>query len=62
MALSMSSAGLKVITEGKIAGKMAFDIIDRVPQINVNEGRKLLREQVQGRIELRNVTFRYPSK
>lgn len=38
MALGMASPQLKSITEGRVAGKMAFDIIDRVPKIKLDEG------------------------
>jgi ATP-binding cassette subfamily B (MDR/TAP) protein 1 len=58
----MASPQLKSVTEGKVAGKMAFDIIERVPQINANEGRVVKREEIRGRLELKDVFFRYPSK
>jgi Ni,Fe-hydrogenase maturation factor len=31
--LGMATPNIKAITEGKVAGKMAFDIIDRKPLI-----------------------------
>jgi hypothetical protein len=34
MALGMASPNIKAVTEGRVAGKMTFDIIDRVPSIN----------------------------
>jgi ATP-binding cassette, subfamily B (MDR/TAP), member 1 len=62
MSLGMASPQLKSITEGKVAGKMAYDIIDREPLIKANLGKVVSRDQIKGRIELRNVSFRYPSK
>ena len=62
MSLGMSSPQIKSITEGRVAGKMAYDIIDREPVIKLDQGVKLNEGAVRGRIELRNVSFRYPSK
>jgi hypothetical protein len=31
--IGMAAPNMKAITEGKVAGKQAFDIIDRVPSI-----------------------------
>jgi ATP-binding cassette subfamily B (MDR/TAP) protein 1 len=39
---------------------MAYDIIDREPAIKLDHGVKT--GEVKGRLELKNVTFRYPSK
>ena len=62
MSLGMAAPQLKSITEGQVAGKMAYDIIERVPQIKVDEGERFDEKKLSGRIELKNVTFRYPSK
>lgn len=32
--VGMATPNLKAVAEGKVAGKMAFDIIDRKPQID----------------------------
>lgn len=61
MSLGMASPQLKSITEGKVAGKMAYDIIERKPEISLEEGAPI-DQPVTGRLEFRNVTFRYPSK
>jgi ATP-binding cassette subfamily B (MDR/TAP) protein 1 len=38
-ALGMAGPNFKAVSEGKVAGKMAFDIIDRKPAIPPNEGK-----------------------
>jgi len=54
---------MKAINEGKIAGKMAYDVIDGVPKVNVNKPGKLVkREEMRGNIEFKNVSFTYPSR
>ena len=35
--LGMASPNIKAVSEGKSAGKMAFDIIDRDPNIKLND-------------------------
>jgi hypothetical protein len=37
--LGLAAPNFKSLTEGKVAGKMAYDIIERVPEININENR-----------------------
>jgi hypothetical protein len=32
--MGMATPNIKAVTEGRVAGKMAFDIIDRVPDID----------------------------
>ena len=51
------------IKGAKVAGKMAFDVIDHVPGIQANEkGTKILkREEMKGKIEFEDVCFNYPS-
>ena len=55
---------MKSITEGTVAGKMAYDIIDREPLIKLDDPTSIIIDEnkVRGRLELRNITFRYPSK
>jgi len=64
MSLGFAAPQLKSITEGKVAGKMAYDIIDRVPQIKIDDpiSIKINKKYVKGRIELRNINFHYASK
>jgi hypothetical protein len=33
--MGMAGSNIKAVTEGKVAGKMAFDIIERIPPINL---------------------------
>ena len=62
----MGSAGphIRAVTEGKIAGKLAHDVIDHVPAIQPNEiGKELVNHKtIQGSIEFRSVNFKYPSR
>ena len=60
--LGLAAPNFKALTEGKVAGKMAYDIIDRIPEINSNDSRGKIIEAPKGRIEFKNVTFTYPSR
>lgn len=54
---------VKALTEGRIAGKLAYEILDNNPKIDSRKGgKKVTREQMQGRIEFKNVNFSYPSR
>lgn len=57
----MATPNIKAIAEGKAAGKMAYDIIDRKPQINQDDplSKKI---GLKGKIEFKNVSFIYPSR
>jgi len=63
---SVGSAGppFVALTEGKVAGKMAFDVIDQKPGIETNDPSKTTfeKEKHSGDLTLSNVTFRYPTK
>jgi ATP-binding cassette subfamily B (MDR/TAP) protein 1 len=61
-ALGMSTPNFKAISEGKIAGKMAYDIIERKSAIPIDDpnGKKL--DDLKGRIEFKNVSFTYPTR
>jgi ABC-type multidrug transport system fused ATPase/permease subunit len=54
---------MKAVAEGRVAGKLAFDIIDRKPNIdqdkNVGKGTV---DNLKGAIEFKNVDFFYPSR
>ena len=54
----------KAISEGQIAGKLAYDVINNVPKVVSNEkGSKVLtRDQLSGKYEFKNVNFSYPSR
>jgi len=45
-----------------VAGKIVFDIIDRVPLIKLDEPGKKEVKTLNGLIEFKNVTFAYPSR
>lgn len=54
---------VKALTEGKIAGKLAYDTIDFKPKVDPNDkGTVLNPKTVQGYIEFRNVDFSYPTR
>lgn len=57
--LGMATPNIKAITEGRVAGKMAYDIIERVPEILIDDPstERLIKENVRGKIEFKNVTF-----
>ncbi len=59
--IGMATPNIKAIAEGKAAGKMAYDIIDRKPQINQDDplSKKI---GLKGKIEFKNVSFIYPSR
>ena len=63
MGLSQAAPHIVALTEGKVAGTMAFSIIDHKSKIQPDEkGTKVLKvDEVKGKIELKNVNFRYPS-
>ncbi|CDW88003.1 abc transporter family protein [Stylonychia lemnae] len=62
MSIGMATPNVKAIAEGKVAGKMAFDIIDRVPRIRMDDPSYEKVGDLKGQIEFRNVTFTYPSR
>jgi hypothetical protein len=35
--LGLAAPNMKALTEGRVAGKMAYDIIERVPEINPDD-------------------------
>ena len=60
-ALAGIAPNFKFVAEGKAAGKLAFDVIDRKPTIDADkEDGKLI--DLKGSIEFRNVDFFYPSR
>ena len=54
----------KAIGDGRIAGKLAYDVIDYVPKVISDEKgtKEVKREEVQGLIEFKDIVFKYPSK
>ena len=61
MALGMTSPSMKALSEGKVAGYSAFQIIDRVPKIDVEEQNKQ-KLTFKGHIEFKDVKFKYPTR
>lgn len=51
---------MKSISEGRVAGKAAFDVIDREPEIKLGSGEKGF--EVQGEVQFKNVSFNYPTR
>jgi ATP-binding cassette, subfamily B (MDR/TAP), member 1 len=60
--LGMAAPNIKVVTEGRVAGKTAYDIIDREPKIKMDDALAKPIGDVLGKIEFKNVTFRYPTR
>lgn len=60
--VGMATPNLKAVAEGRVAGKMAYDIIDRKPSIEQDEPNTVKLENIKGDIEFKNVSFHYPSR
>lgn len=58
----MATPNIKAVTEGRVAGKMAYEIIDRVPSIKLEEPNSIKLKTVDGKIEFKNVFFNYPTR
>ena len=62
-ALAGSAQNMKVITEAKIAGKMAYDVIDAKPDVDPTlKGKKVEKDKMQGAISFKKVNFTYPTR
>jgi len=48
------------LTEGKIGGKLAYDVIDHKPVVNANVGETF--QIGAGKIEFKDIDFRYPTR
>lgn len=60
--LGLAAPNFKALTEGRVAGKMAYDVIERRPRILLEEPGAKKVSQLKGHIEFRNVSFTYPSR
>jgi ABC-type multidrug transport system fused ATPase/permease subunit len=60
--LGLAAPNFKALTEGRVAGKMAYDIIERQPAIPLNDVNAQKVSDVKGTIEFKNVTFTYPTR
>jgi ATP-binding cassette subfamily B (MDR/TAP) protein 1 len=63
MSLATAGQNIPAISGAKVAGKMAFDIIDHVPGVQSDEKGSMVvkREEMKGKIEFEKVCFNYPS-
>ena len=59
--MGLAAPNMKSVTEGRVAGKLAFDIIDREPAIDQDKPGKPVND-LKGEIEFKNVSFFYPSR
>jgi ABC-type multidrug transport system fused ATPase/permease subunit len=54
---------IAAIAEGRIAGKLVYNVIDHVPNVDVDApGHKVKREELKGEIVLKDVCFNYPTR
>ena len=55
---------VKSISEARVAGNLAFEVIDHTPSIvgNDESAKKVDRETCKGRIEFKDVNFTYPTR
>ena len=60
--MGASGPNVKAIFEGKIAGKLAYDVIDRKPKITLDDPEAKSVRNLKGKIEFKNVSFSYPSR
>ena len=60
--VGLATPNIKAVTDGRVAGKLAFDIIDRKPAIDQDQPGKKSIEGLKGEIEFKNVNFYYPSR
>lgn len=58
----MATPNIKAVSEGKVAGKMAYDIIDRKPAILLDDPKASRVKDIEGRIEFKDVSFTYPTR
>jgi ATP-binding cassette subfamily B (MDR/TAP) protein 1 len=62
MSLGLAAPNIKAVTEGRVAGKSAYEIIDRMPNILLDSKEYSNIGEINGKIEFKNVTFRYPTR
>ncbi len=60
-ALGGASPAFTAINTAKVAGKSAFEVMDRVPEIRQDDA-SAANHKLQGEIKFENVTFFYPSR
>ncbi|KAM3340523.1 putative ABC transporter B family member 8 [Capsicum galapagoense] len=62
LSLGMALPEVKYFTEASVAASRIFDRIDRVPEIDSEDTRGLVLENIRGEVDFRNVKFTYPSR
>lgn len=63
MTLTGVGPHLRGVTDGKIGGKLAFDVINNKPKVNPTlGGEKVDKATAQGVYEFKNVEFKYPMR
>ena len=60
--LGLATPNFKALTEGRVAGKMAYDIIERTPSIKLDDPNAKSVDNLKGHIEFKNVSFTYPTR
>ena len=60
-AVGTAAPNIKAISEGLVAGKMVYDIIDRVPSILIDD-QNAKKINLKGHIEFKEISFVYPSR
>ena len=53
--LGMAAPNIKAVTEGRIAGKAAYDLIERTPRILLDDPLAQPVGEIKGHIEFKNV-------
>jgi len=54
---------MKSLSEARIAGYLAYSVIDKKCKVDVNKpGKQVSKETIQGQIEFKNVNFCYPTR
>lgn len=59
--LALCSNQMKAVVEGQVAAKFAFEVIDRIPPITIDDPHAE-KHTLEGHIELRDVNFFYPTR
>jgi len=61
MTIGSAANNFKALVEARVAGKHLFDVIDRVPKIQLDDP-EASEHTVNGEIEFKNVDFYYPTR
>ncbi|ONM38963.1 ABC transporter B family member 9 [Zea mays] len=62
MAIGTASPSISAIAEGQSAAQRLFEIINRKPNIDINDTSGIVLEDIEGDVELKDVFFRYPAR